>query len=72
MFDSALVCKAWIDGLRRNQNTHLYGEVGKMDGVWRDQNGKEASDVIGVDPGRFAWAKGFMGAIRRVRGAGDF
>ena len=43
-----------------------------MDGVWRDQNGKEASDVIGVDPGRFAWAKGFMGAIRRVRGAGDF
>ncbi|PVH82189.1 hypothetical protein DL98DRAFT_570738 [Cadophora sp. DSE1049] len=72
MFDSALVCKAWIDGLRRNQNTHLYGEVGKMDGVWRNQNGKEASDVIGVDPGRFAWAKGFMGAIRRVRGAGDF
>ncbi|KAK0119681.1 hypothetical protein ONS95_011117 [Cadophora gregata] len=72
MFDSALVCKAWIDGLRRNQNTHLYGELGKMDGVWRDQNGKEASDVIGVDPGRFAWAKGFMGAIRRVRGAGDF
>ncbi|KAH7411170.1 hypothetical protein BKA64DRAFT_692845 [Cadophora sp. MPI-SDFR-AT-0126] len=72
MFDSALVCKAWIDGLRRNQNTHLYGEVGKMDGVWRDQNGHEASDVIGVDPGRFAWAKGFMGAIRRVRGAGDF
>ncbi|CZS88896.1 related to IQ calmodulin-binding motif protein [Rhynchosporium graminicola] len=72
MFDSALVCKAWIDGLRRNQNTHLYGEVGKADGVWRDQNGNEASDVIGVDPGRFAWAKGFMGAIRRVRGAGDF
>lgn len=72
MFDSALVCKAWIDGFRRNQNTHIYGEVSKRDGVWRDQEGKEADGVIGVDPGRFSWAKGFLGAIRRVRGAGDF
>ncbi|PBP25599.1 hypothetical protein BUE80_DR003453 [Diplocarpon rosae] len=72
MFDSALICKGWIDGLRRNQNTHLFGEVAKSDGVWRDQQGREAGDVIGVDPGRFAWAKGLMGAIRRVRGAGDF
>jgi len=72
MFDSEMVCRAWIDGLRRNQNTHLFGEVSKEDGVWRDENGNEASDVIGVDPGRFSWAKGFMGAIRRVRGAGDF
>jgi hypothetical protein len=27
MFNSALVCKAWIDGLRRNQNTHIYGRL---------------------------------------------
>ncbi|PQE10171.1 IQ calmodulin-binding motif protein [Rutstroemia sp. NJR-2017a WRK4] len=72
MFDSAMVCKGWIDGLRRNQNTHLYGEVGKEDGIWRDENGEQAKDVIGVDPGRFSWAKGFMGAINRVRGTGDF
>jgi phosphatidylserine/phosphatidylglycerophosphate/cardiolipin synthase-like enzyme len=72
MFDSTVVCKAWIDGLRRNQNTHLYGAVGKDDGVWRDENGEEADGVIGVDPGRFSWAKGFMGAVKRVRGVGDF
>ncbi|KAE8447727.1 hypothetical protein EG329_010534 [Mollisiaceae sp. DMI_Dod_QoI] len=72
MFDSELICRAWIDGLKRNQNTHIYGEVSKEDGIWRDEQGHEASDVIGVDPGRFSWAKGFMGAINRVRGTGDF
>ncbi|KAJ7739658.1 iq calmodulin-binding motif protein [Mycena maculata] len=72
MFDSATVCKAWIDGLRRNQNTHLYGPVDKTDGIWRDENGNQPQDVIGIDPGRFSWAKGFVGAIERVRGTGDF
>ncbi|KAJ7043148.1 hypothetical protein C8F04DRAFT_1073827 [Mycena alexandri] len=72
MFDSPTVCKGWIDGLRRNQNTHLYGPVDKTDGIWRDQNGNQPQDVIGVDPGRFSWAKGFVGAIERVRGTGDF
>jgi phosphatidylserine/phosphatidylglycerophosphate/cardiolipin synthase-like enzyme len=72
MFDSALVCKGWIDGLRRNQNTHLYGEVNQEDGIWRDKNGNQAEDVIGVDPGKFSWAKGFMGAVNRVRGTGGF
>jgi len=72
MIDSALVCKGWIDGLRRNQNTHIYGEVSQKDGVWRDENGNQPEDVIGVDPGKFSWAKGFMGAINRVRGVGGF
>lgn len=72
MFDSALVCKGWIDGLRRNQNIHIYGEVSQEDGIWRDGNGNLAEDVIGVDPGKFSWAKGFMGAINRVRGTGGF
>lgn len=72
MFDSALVCKGWIDGLRRNQNTHIYGEVSQEDGIWRDANGNQPEDVIGVDPGKFSWAKGFMGAINRVRGTGGF
>lgn len=26
--------------------------------------------AIGKDPGRFSWAKGIVGAIQRVRGAG--
>ncbi|KAG9242849.1 iq calmodulin-binding motif protein [Calycina marina] len=72
MFDSAHVCAAWIDGLRRNQNTHLYGQVSREDGIWRDAQGNQPQDVIGVDPGRFSWAKGFVGAVNRVRGTGDF
>lgn len=72
MFDNGPVCKAWIDGLRRNQNTAVYGEVSKEDGIWRDANGNQSPDTIGVDPGKFSWAKGFMGALNRVRGTGDF
>lgn len=72
MFDSKDVCKAWIDGLRRVQNTHLYGGLGKEDGIWRDEEGCEAEDSMGIDPGRFSWAKGLVGAVNRVRGVGDF
>ncbi|KAJ7221756.1 iq calmodulin-binding motif protein [Mycena pura] len=72
MLDSPTVCRGWIDGLRRNQNTHLYGMLDKTDGIWRDENGNQAADVIGIDPGRFSWAKGFVGAIERVKGTGDF
>ncbi|KAK0715242.1 hypothetical protein B0H67DRAFT_237017 [Lasiosphaeris hirsuta] len=72
MLDSAEVCGAWIDGLRRNQNTHVYGALRKDTGVWVDGEGKEAEGVIGVDPGKFSWAKGFVGAIKRVRGLGGF
>lgn len=72
MFESEKVCGAWIDGLRRNQNTHLYGEVSKEDGIWRDDEGDTAKGVIGVDPGRLSWLKGIVGAVNRVRGTGDF
>ncbi|CCA76136.1 hypothetical protein PIIN_10136 [Serendipita indica DSM 11827] len=72
MFDSEMICRAWIDGLRRNQNTHLYGEVSQEDGIWRDKAGNQAKDVIGVNPGKFSWAKGLLGAIERVRGQGGF
>ncbi|KAK3352582.1 hypothetical protein B0T25DRAFT_606549 [Lasiosphaeria hispida] len=72
MLDSAEICRAWIDGLRRNQNTHVYGALSKDSGVWVDGEGKEAEGVIGVDPGKFSWAKGFVGAIKRVQGQGGF
>lgn len=48
------------------------GEVSKEDGIWKDDHGEEAKGVIGVDPGRFSWLKGFAGAVNRVRGTGDF
>jgi len=76
MLDSELVCKAWMDGILRNQNTHIYGKVlkeGPEAGCWVDpETGKQAEAAIGVDPGRFAWAKGVVGAVQRVRGLGGF
>jgi len=75
MIDSATVCAAWEEGIRRNQNTHIYGAVtkdGKEAGCWHDKNGNQADGAIGVDPGKFSWAKGVVGAVQRVRGAGGF
>ncbi|ROW09834.1 hypothetical protein VMCG_02520 [Cytospora schulzeri] len=72
MLDSAHVCRAWIDGLRRNQNTHVYGGLDKGTGVWTDREGDQADGAIGVDPGRFAWARGLVGAVKRVQGTGGF
>lgn len=72
MLDSARVCRAWIDGLRRNQNTHLYGGLDIETGIWTDAEGNMADGAIGVDPGRFAWAKGVVGAIKRLQGVGGF
>lgn len=72
LLESEAVCRAWIDGLRRNQNTHVYGALGKETGVWTDEAGNMADGAIGVDPGRFAWARGIVGAVNRVRGVGGF
>ena len=76
MIDSELVVSKWAEGIRQNQNTHLFGKVGKEGpdaGCWKDpETGKQAEGAIGVDPGKFAWAKGFVGAVQRVRGMGGF
>ncbi|KAI8624312.1 phospholipase D/nuclease [Xylariaceae sp. FL1651] len=72
MIDSPQICRSWIDALRRNQNTGLYGEVGVEDGIWRDEHGKEVDGATGVDAGRFSWAKGLVGAVKRAQGTGGF
>jgi phosphatidylserine/phosphatidylglycerophosphate/cardiolipin synthase-like enzyme len=76
MIDSALVVGKWMEGILQNQNTHLYGKVekeGQDSGCWKDPRTEEqAKGAIGVDPGKFAWAKGVVGAVQRVRGAGGF
>ncbi|KAI0859512.1 phospholipase D/nuclease [Xylaria cubensis] len=72
MMDSSDICRAWIDALRRNQNTGLYGAVDDKDGIWRDEQGKEIEGATGVDAGRFSWATGFVGAIKRLQGKGGF
>ena len=53
MLDSELVCKAWMDGIMRNQNTHIYGKVlkeGPEAWCWVDpETRKQAEAAIGVD-----------------------
>ncbi|KAI1310436.1 hypothetical protein F5Y03DRAFT_39514 [Xylaria venustula] len=72
MLDSPQICRSWIDALRRNQNTGIYGAVDRSDGIWRDEQGKEVEGATGVDAGRFSWAKGLVGAVKRVQGTGGF
>lgn len=44
-----------------------------VDGCWHDPvSGEMVDGAIGVDPGRFSWARGMVGAVQRVRGAGGF
>lgn len=74
MVDSPPLCRAWIDALRRVQNTAAYGAVDGSDGVWRDHRGGggEVDGALGVDPGWYSWARGIAGAVRRVQGKGGF
>ncbi|KIX05212.1 uncharacterized protein Z518_06084 [Rhinocladiella mackenziei CBS 650.93] len=76
LIDSHLVVGNWMDGIKQNQNTHLFGKVEKEGpdaGCWKDpKTGQQAEGAIGVDPGKFAWARGFVGAVQRLRGMGGF
>ncbi|KAH8156806.1 hypothetical protein CIB48_g11443 [Xylaria polymorpha] len=72
MMDSPDICRSWIDALRRNQNTGIYGAVDPKDGIWRDEAGKEIEGATGVNAGRFSWFYGFLGAVRRLQGTGGF
>ncbi|PGH18320.1 hypothetical protein AJ80_04498 [Polytolypa hystricis UAMH7299] len=73
LLDSPAICKTWLDGIQRNQNTAAYGAVSTRDGCWHDPlTGQMAQGSLGIDPGRFSWIKGFVGAVERVRGVGGF
>ncbi|KAJ5129814.1 uncharacterized protein N7515_005853 [Penicillium bovifimosum] len=73
LIDSAVVCRAWTDLINRNQNTAKYGKASSKDGCWHDpETGELPPHSIGPVPGRFSWAKGAVGAVKRVRGAGGF
>ena len=80
MVDSPMVVGKWLEGIRRNQNTFKYGKVRKgnakeddLVGCWVDpETGKMADGSIGVDAGKFSWAKGAIGAVNRMRGVGGF
>ncbi|KAI0459337.1 phospholipase D/nuclease [Xylaria acuta] len=72
MIDSPDICRSWIDALRRNQNTGIYGAVDNKDGIWRDEQGKGIKGATGIDAGRFSWFNGCVGAMNRLRGTGGF
>lgn len=74
MVDCESVCRDWLEALERgNGNTVLFGAVGPEDGVWRDAEGHEAEGGEVPKGGTVAgWAKGVVGAVRRVRGTGGF
>ncbi|RDW65924.1 IQ calmodulin-binding motif protein [Aspergillus mulundensis] len=73
LLDSPLVCRTWRDAIDRNQNTAKYGLVSPDDGCWHDPvTGELPEGSIGLDPGRFSWAKGAVGVVHRVRGTGGF
>ncbi|OAX81244.1 hypothetical protein ACJ72_04416 [Emergomyces africanus] len=73
LLDSAEVCQTWLRGINKNQNTATYGAVSSQDGCWHDpMTGDMVEGAIGVNPGRFSWIKGFVGAIKRVKGVGGF
>ncbi|CZT20811.1 related to IQ calmodulin-binding motif protein [Ramularia collo-cygni] len=67
MMDSQAVCKAWREGIERNQNTAIYGRA-KEDGCWYDSNGKLADGSLGNDAGHFSWAKGMIGTLKKAKG----
>lgn len=66
MVDSEEVCRKWIEGAERNQNTGMFGAVAG-DGVWRDREGRPAEGYNG-DPGAVAGLlRGVGGMVRKVR-----
>ncbi|KAJ5218783.1 uncharacterized protein N7498_000882, partial [Penicillium cinerascens] len=73
LLDSPLICREWLSAIERNQNTAKYGAASSKDGCWHDsETGEIPPGSVGTDPGRFSWAKGVVGAVKRVRGVGGF
>ncbi|KAG5637636.1 hypothetical protein H0H81_003861 [Sphagnurus paluster] len=68
LIDSPVVCKDWANGIRANQNTHIYGRLDD-DGIWRDpEDGSVLDDMGSTKGGTFSsTAKGLVGAVKRVQ-----
>lgn len=73
LIDSPAVCKDWANGIRANQNTHIYGRLDD-DGIWRDpEDGSVLDDMGSTKGGTFSsTAKGLVSAVKRVQGKGGF
>ncbi|KDR78755.1 hypothetical protein GALMADRAFT_244306 [Galerina marginata CBS 339.88] len=73
LIDSPAVCKEWAEGIRTNQNTHIYGRLDD-DGIWRDQKDGSVLDDMGSTKGGtfMSTAKNLLNAVKRVEGKGGF
>lgn len=67
MIDSPVVCKAWREGVERNQNTATYGRTANG-GCWYNKDGALAAGSYGTNAGKFSWAKGIMGTLKKAEG----
>jgi phosphatidylserine/phosphatidylglycerophosphate/cardiolipin synthase-like enzyme len=72
MIDSEAVCKDWREGIERNQNTGKYGKGSQEDGVWRDENGKEAEGATKKSAPPVSWVKGAIGMGKKLQEKGGF
>ena len=72
MIDSEATCKKWREGIERNQNTGKYGKGSQEDGLWRDENGKEAEGATKKSAPPMSWVKGAMGMAKKVQEKGGF
>ncbi|KAK4548088.1 hypothetical protein LTR36_010808 [Oleoguttula mirabilis] len=68
MIDAPTVCRAWREGIERNQNTKQYGRA-REDGCWYDGEGKLAEGSYGKSPSGMDRIKGITGMIQKARGA---
>jgi len=72
LVDTPEVCKEWAEGIRANQNTHIYGRLDD-DGIWRDpKDGSLLEDMGATKGGPLSSLKGLSGALKRVQGKGGF
>lgn len=72
LIDSEEICRRWREGIERNQNTARFGKAGEDDGVWRDQNGKEAEGSMGKPSPMVGYVKGAMGMMKKAQEKGGF
>ena len=72
MIDSEATCRKWREGIERNQNTGKFGKASQDDGVWRDENGKEAEGATKVSAPPVSWVKGAMGMAKKMQEKGGF
>jgi phosphatidylserine/phosphatidylglycerophosphate/cardiolipin synthase-like enzyme len=72
LVDSSLLAREIRDAIDANQNTRFYGLVRKVDGVWRDKEGRELPGQQKPPKGPLKSLVGVKGAIQRVRGEGGF